>query len=281
MLTNYHSHSTFCDGKASLETMVQSAIEKKLVAFGCSGHAPADVRSSWHMKRENLPKYITEVQQLKIKYQNQIEIYTGLEIDFIPGIVKPSDFQEQLDYCLGAVHYVDTNPDGSPFCFDGSFKDFTRGCEEIFDGSMEKMITRYYELIREMVNTSPPDVIAHFDLVKKWNKERQYLNENDGWYQDAVKKTLDCIANSECIIEINTQQWYKELTKEGCPSNWIVKECFKRNIPMQVNSDTHHPDNMVLKFDEAHEVMKNAGYKTKRVLLNGEWQDIPLVKANL
>ena len=38
MLTNFHTHTVFCDGKNTPEEMVLSAIEKGFTALGFSGH---------------------------------------------------------------------------------------------------------------------------------------------------------------------------------------------------------------------------------------------------
>ena len=38
MLTNYHTHTTFCDGKSTVEEIVLSALAKGFDAIGFSGH---------------------------------------------------------------------------------------------------------------------------------------------------------------------------------------------------------------------------------------------------
>ena len=38
MLTNFHTHTTFCDGQNTPEEMVLAAIEKGFSALGFSGH---------------------------------------------------------------------------------------------------------------------------------------------------------------------------------------------------------------------------------------------------
>ena len=55
--TNYHTHSTFCDGKDTPEEMVKTAIEKGFDVIGFSGHGYVK-DSSYAMTRENTEKYI-------------------------------------------------------------------------------------------------------------------------------------------------------------------------------------------------------------------------------
>ena len=41
---NLHSHTTYCDGKESVESMIQAAIAKDFVRLGFSGHVFNDFR---------------------------------------------------------------------------------------------------------------------------------------------------------------------------------------------------------------------------------------------
>ncbi len=38
--TNYHSHCSFCDGKAPMEEFIREAIRQGFTAYGVSSHAP-------------------------------------------------------------------------------------------------------------------------------------------------------------------------------------------------------------------------------------------------
>ena len=98
---NYHTHTTFCDGTASLEEMVQSAIRNGLCTIGFSGHSYTAYDKSYCMSLENTKKYWHEIQFLKKKYADQIEILCGIEQDF--GSDEPTD---DYDYVIGSVHAV-------------------------------------------------------------------------------------------------------------------------------------------------------------------------------
>ena len=39
-LTNYHSHSLYCDGRAGMEDFVRFAISEGFTSYGFSSHAP-------------------------------------------------------------------------------------------------------------------------------------------------------------------------------------------------------------------------------------------------
>jgi histidinol-phosphatase (PHP family) len=82
MLTNYPTHSHFCDGKEAPEEYVKEAIKKGMSILGFSGHATVPFNNKWTIPAEKLNEYFTEINRLKVKYQSQIEIYCGLEIDY-------------------------------------------------------------------------------------------------------------------------------------------------------------------------------------------------------
>ena len=79
MLANFHTHSTFCDGKNSIEEVVLSAIEKDFDVIGFSGHGYTDFDLTYCMK--DVDGYISEVSRIKEKYKNKIEVYLGVEED--------------------------------------------------------------------------------------------------------------------------------------------------------------------------------------------------------
>lgn len=39
-LTNYHSHSLYCDGRAGMEDFVRFALSEGFTSYGFSSHAP-------------------------------------------------------------------------------------------------------------------------------------------------------------------------------------------------------------------------------------------------
>ena len=79
---NLHTHTTYCDGKLTAEAMVQAAISKGATSIGFSEHSfvPFDIFYSMH--NEEAQRYIDEVNALKEKYADKIEIFLGLEQDY-------------------------------------------------------------------------------------------------------------------------------------------------------------------------------------------------------
>ena len=111
-LTNYHSHCSFCDGKAPMEDFVKSAIAAGFTSYGISSHAPLPFETCWTLSQERVPDYLQEIGRLKQRYAGEIEIYAGLEIDYLNEIQNPANSYFQalpLDYRIGSVHLVYTD----------------------------------------------------------------------------------------------------------------------------------------------------------------------------
>ena len=83
------------------------------------------------------------------------------------------------------------------------------------------------------------------------------------------------VSLSHTILEINTGN-LKGYVKEPYPSRWILECCLDMDIPVMVNSDSHHPDTIDCCFEEVYELLRDVGYKSQRILYHGEWKDIGL-----
>ena len=105
-----------------MEDFVRFAIAKGVKKYGFSAHAPLPFHTSWNMNLEDFPYYKNEFYRLKEKYEGQIELFLGLEVDYIEGVSDAkSDLYDMSDieYKIGSVHYLDSLPEGGFFSVDG------------------------------------------------------------------------------------------------------------------------------------------------------------------
>jgi histidinol-phosphatase (PHP family) len=277
--TNYHTHTLYCDGKAGPEAFVRAAIERNFTALGFSAHAPAPRQESWCMAPGRVTEYLREITALKKKYAGQIEIYSGMEVDYLPGVLGASSPEIStlgLDYTIGGVHIIQIESTGDLFTLDGPRDEFENILKLQFGGDRKALVEHYFLLISAMVREHRPDIIAHFDLVKVRNRGEEYYSEADPWYRKAAAGALAAAAEAGSVLEINTGGRSRGKSDTFYPSSWVLKEARKRNIPVTINSDVHVPEGIDAMFTEAAETAKRAGYSEKRVLLEKKWQDVPL-----
>lgn len=127
-----------------------------------------------------------------------------------------------------------------------------------------------------MIETQKPDVLGHMDKIKMHNKERLFAKK-DKWYQDLVDACLLSAKRNNVVIEINTRGLYKGRCKELFPSPYIAHKAQKLGIPLMLNSDAHHPEELNGAFDQAMLSLKTAGITSLVEYTSEGWKTIPLV----
>lgn len=282
--TNYHSHCRYCDGSDQPVAYIEQAIKQGFAAYGFSSHAPLPFSTSWSMHPAALPAYLAEISHLKSRYQPDLQIYCGLEVDFIPGQTGPQHAQIKsvgLDYTIGSVHFADAFPDGRPWEIDGTPTVFREGLEQIFQGNIQVAVGRYFDLTRQMVLQQCPDVVGHLDKIKMQNRIAPFFLETETWYQEQVRKTLEVIAGSAAIVEVNTRGLYQNKTSEAYPGRWVLAQMQRLGIPVTLSSDAHKPKEIAGWFGYAAQLLLQTGYKELHVLLDGEWQPLKLTQTGI
>lgn len=251
--------------------MVQAAVDQSLISIGISSHAPLPFDSPWCMKVVQLRNYLSEIDSAKKNFPS-LPIYKGLEVDYIPQHISPAQFKSQLDYTIGSIHFVDQFADGRKWEIDGVHSIFMEGFTTIFKGNIKTVIERYYELIRQMVDESKPDIVGHLDKIKIQNSFTPLFNENDAWYREQISKTLDTIAQNGSIVEVNTRGIYQKKSTTTYPSPWILNQIYERHIPVTISSDAHHASDLINLFPETAITLNQIGFKKICILLDGRWQ---------
>lgn len=284
MWTNYHSHSHFCDGQLPPAAHAAEALRQGFAAFGFSSHGPAPFASEWNMPDARIPGYLAEIRSLKEVYAGQIELYLGMEVDYIPGRLGPRSPEIlgfELDYNVGSVHYVDAFEDGTGWEIDGSYEKFRKGLEEIFQSDVRAVVERYFEYTRQMLRESPPDVLGHLDKIKMQAEAGGLFSEEEAWYRAAVGHSLEEIRGSGCIVEVNTRGVYKGKSSSVYPSPWILKQLIEMQVPLMLNSDSHHPSEISAGFEAAATLLQTLGCRQLWALRQGEWQAFAFDKQGL
>ena len=113
MLKNYHSHTERC-GHAwgTDEEFIQAAIDAGFTILGISEHSPwpfvdgyQELDACQRIPLEQLDSYLADMQTLKEKYKDQIEIKIGLECEYFPRYFDwLKSVRSKLDYLLLGVH---------------------------------------------------------------------------------------------------------------------------------------------------------------------------------
>ena len=101
---DFHVHSTFSDGKDSLDGIAAVAYDSGMAALGFSDHGYAPYDTACCVPRERIAEYRQACRRLRREYAGRMDIFCGIEQDLFSE--EPTD---GYDYVIGSVHYLYLN----------------------------------------------------------------------------------------------------------------------------------------------------------------------------
>src|SRR5690625_1840185 len=113
MKFDLHTHHDRCGhAVGKIEDYIKAAMQQGLEAIGISDHSPFFAMEEDQpfpglaMAKSEFPIYVTEVLELKKKYNDQIDVLLGVESDFFPEhaeTYRQAYSQYSFDYIIGSV----------------------------------------------------------------------------------------------------------------------------------------------------------------------------------
>ena len=268
-LTNFHAHSTFCDGSETPEAMVKAAIGKGFTAFGISGHAWMGFDTDWCMTPEGERAFIKEMGRLKTVYADKIMLLTGVERDYY----SPEPLGT-FEYVIGSVHYI--KKDGEYLNIDDSEQLQREHVLRHYGGDFYAYTKAYFETVADIVPKTAPDFIGHFDLVAKFNDGGRLFDEADPRYINPALEALMAVTARHKLFEINTGAMYRIGKSVPYPSPFFLKALCARGGEIILSSDSHDSASIGYKFEEAAELAKSCGFKYAKTLTPDGFTDYKL-----
>ena len=267
---NFHTHSTFCDGRSTAEEMVLTAIQKGFTALGFSSHSMYPFSSSWHIPVKNFKDYCEEILRLKDAYKHKINIYLGFEADYIRGFTCPDkngDYKEfNPDFMIGSVHYL-MQEDGH-FTVDDSADNVRAAVAKYYTKNGDwstldsrRLVHDYFQAERDMLEKGNFNILGHADLIRLRNTVLHYCDEKESYYKDELALTAKAAAKAGVIVEINTGAIARGIMDDLYPSEYFLDLLHERGVPVCINSDAHDAKNLDAAFDRAVERVKKIGYR--------------------
>ncbi|MGE4308558.1 histidinol-phosphatase [Bacteroides sp.] len=276
-LTNYHSHCSFCDGRAPLEEFVKEAISQGFYSYGVSSHAPLPFPTQWTMEWEQMEAYLDEFKNLRSKYADEIELYVGLEIDYLNEESNPSvaRFTElPLDYRIGSVHLL-YDAAGEVVDIDCSPAVFKERVDRHFNGDVLRVVRMYFDRLFRMVELGGFDILGHADKMH-YNASCYHPGLLDEpWYEALMKDYFSLVASRGYLVEINTKAYDSLGTFYPNSRYWELMKEYQ--IKVLVNSDAHYPERINAGRMEALRLLQAKGFATVAELHQGSWREVPIV----
>ena len=249
---NYHTHSTWCDGKDSPRKMIQAAIAKGFKEIGFSSHAMLpESNPAWGMAAEKAQRYLREIRSLGEEFKDQIRVRCGVEADYIPGGANPDRATYAAifpDYIIGSVHWV-LAEDGTRVAVDNTPEELSEGIKNHFGDSAEAFVRAYYRQVREMIEKFDFEIVGHLDLVRKFNAKHPYFDERADWYREEIGKTAAVVAKCGKIAEVNTGAVARGWLDDAYPSEEFRTMLREKGVKFILSSDAHSAEQLDAEFD--------------------------------
>lgn len=245
-----HLHTCLC-GHAVGEVgeYVEVAVRKGIREVGFCDHLPlyflppGRTIPGYAMDEKDLPRYVEMIER-SAKWA-PIPVKLGIEADYVPG------YEEKLagllslhpfDYVTGSVHFIE-----------GWGFDNPAEIAEYDSREIDLVYEQYFTLVQQAALTGLFDVMAHPDLIKKFNfRPARDLSSLYGETARAFKKAGVC-------VEVNTAG-LRNPAREIYPSPELLEIFFKHGLPATLGSDAHSPDQVGAGLSEAMKLVKSVGY---------------------
>jgi len=250
MRVDLHNHTPLCNhANGTMEEFVKKAIDLNIDVFGFSDHAPMPFDPKYRMDISQKDEYENNIDFLKEKYKNKIEILKAYEVDFMQNssLMLDEVLNSKVDYLIGSVHFIQES-NSNLWGFDnpefiGKYKE--KNIDEIW--------IDYFEAIKQLAKSKHFDIVGHLDLIKVF----KYLPNKD--IKVLAKDALIEIKKSDMVIEINAAGFRKPIC-EAYPSKELLELAFELDIPITFSSDAHEIEQIGFMYDKVTEIARKIGY---------------------
>lgn len=240
-LYTFHSHTEFCDGRATMEAFAREALRQGFSHYGFSPHSPIPIPSPCNILQANVPRYLAEATRIKDTYGDRVCFYTAMEIDYLGdqwGPAHPYFDTLPLDYRIGSVHFI-RSQDGEYIDIDGHFDSFMLKMARNFHDDIRYVVETFYSQSIKMLEAGSFDIIGHFDKIGHNASHYSPGIESEDWYGALVDDLIDHIIDSHVTVELNTKAWKDH--RRMFPSPDYLPRLIAAHVPVIVNSDAHVP----------------------------------------
>lgn len=260
-------------GIDDVEQVIHEGIKRGYPALTFIIHTPRLTKIRYQSERntdikfirgdESYFHYAQQMQTLKIKYQNQIDIRYGIELEWMgAGLGLQWNKAKVLqvpgaDFVMGSVHFSHEG-----IAYDGSIEETRRLIS--LRGSLEAYWRGYIDEMIEMVTASRGmiQVVGHIDLLKLYTPFEEILEQLVDTTTELGQRYqtfLELISGYNLALDLNLAG-----LRKGCgiyPDLKILKRARELDIPVTIGTDTHKLSELGSDYDRAVEMLKEAGYR--------------------
>jgi len=247
-----HMHTIYDDGADTPEKMVCAAISRGLGSVGISIHSPID-NETWCAKPDSLPQFVSELHDLKKKYESSIRLYCGIEFD----LYSKCDLSV-FDYVIGSTHMI--NMVESNLSVDNTPDELNQIISIL--GSQEDFVDRYFNQVCQLSELDEVDIIGHLDLPTKFNEKISIINIENIFYRMKLEETIRNLCEAGKVFEVNSGAISRGYRTSPYPDSYALSLIKKYNGRVLLSSDAHSSNCIAYSFDESLKLIKSFGFES-------------------
>lgn len=272
--SNVHVHSSWCDGFNKPEEMAEAAINLNFTDLGFSSHSYTPFDPSTRTI-SSYDEYVKDISLLKKRYKDKLNILCGIEQD----MHSPID-RQLFDYTILSAHYLPLY-DGIYTSVDHHPKILEDAIGDRYMNNSIALAKDYFSFLTSGVREHKPDILGHYDVITKSNKEFRFFDENSKEYMDTAITYLDDILDTlngyGGMIEINTSGIrYKWTGYPYAGTPFMLRRILQKKTRVIITGDSHEIGYLTYGFDEALQLLTAYGFKSMTILENGIFRDISI-----
>jgi histidinol-phosphatase (PHP family) len=279
---SYHGgHSgEFCaHATSTLEEVVDTAIERGFTHYGLSEHCPRYRAQDLYPGEEKLgiaglaaafEAYVVRALGLRDARAGEIELFVGFETETLP----PEGWLQAMmalrdaypfDYIVGSVHDI---------C--GRWVDFSPADTAALTtdlGGPEALQIAYFDAVTDMVESLRPDIVAHLDLVRKYEPAGFSFSPRA---LRAIETTLEAIRTSGGVLDVNCAA-FRNGYGPVYPLPQILERARAMGIRVTFGDDSHGAQTVGVGLDQSLAAIAASGYETVAYLTRADgWREAAL-----
>jgi len=238
---NLHSHTQFCDGRATMAEFAAAAAAARFAVYGFSPHSPLPIVSPCNMSRDDVELYLAEFRRLRDEYAGRVTLLCSMEIDWLGPQWGPSNdyfASLPLDYRIGSVHFLPSPRDGF-IDVDGRFASFAQKMHRYFDDDIRGVAERFFEQSAAMIEAGGLDILGHVDKIAHNASLFSPGIADEPWFDHSVKALIDMAADRGIAVEVNTKAW--ETAGRLFPDPRHFGHLLRSGATVVVSTDAHRP----------------------------------------
>lgn len=248
-----HVHTPFCPHGTSdtFEQYIHKAVEMGRQEISFTEHFPMpqgvttpEFYEECVLLESQVRTYITKVKEVKKKYESNIKINLGFEIDYIEGKEEEikamlEKYGTEIEDSILSVHFVR---------FDNTYYaiDYLPEFEALLSkvGSIQSVYDIYFRTLLESIKADlgifKPRRIGHPTLVRIFNRKYPCEYTNYKLLEEIVRTLKDRYYE----VDYNVAGLRKPYCQEVYPSGKMLKLIEDNNIHMTYGTDAHKSEDM-------------------------------------